>query len=115
LSRTKHVSLRDIADLQRQRSAPAGGKCKAPAGDGWRRPLTFGVCDVPKGHVRRNCFRLEYVFDVYSEAERREELNYTYNNPVKRGLESSPGDWPWSSWRFYFLHDASVLRMDRLD
>jgi hypothetical protein len=38
-----------------------------------------------------------------------------HNNPVKRGLVSSPGDWLWSSWRYYFPHDASVLRMDRLD
>jgi hypothetical protein len=37
-----------------------------------------------------------------------------HHNPVKRGLVSSPGDWLWSSWRFYFLHDASVLRMDWL-
>jgi len=48
-------------------------------------------------------------------AKRREKLNYMHNNPVKRGRVSSPGDWPWSSWRFYFLHDASVLRMDRLE
>jgi putative transposase len=54
-----------------------------------------------------------HPFDVYSEAKWREKLNC--NNPAKRGLVSSPGDWPWSSWRFYFLHDASVLRMDRLD
>ncbi len=56
-----------------------------------------------------------HPFDVYSEAKRREKLNSMHNNPVKRGLVSSPGDWPCSSWRFYFLHDASVLRMDRLD
>jgi len=52
---------------------------------------------------------------VFSEEKVREKLNYTHSNPVKRGMVSSPGDWPWSSWRFYFLHDASVLRMDRLD
>jgi hypothetical protein len=28
---------------------------------------------------------------------------------------SSPGDWPWSSWRYYYLNDLSALRMDRLD
>ena len=56
-----------------------------------------------------------HPFDVYSEAKRREKLNYMHNNPVKRGLVSSPADWPWSSWRFYYLHDASVLRMDRVD
>jgi hypothetical protein len=25
-----------------------------------------------------------------------------------------PGDWPWSSWRFYYLEDSSVLAMDRM-
>jgi putative transposase len=56
-----------------------------------------------------------HPFNVNTEEKRREKLNYMRNNPVKRGLVSSPGDWPWSSWRFYFLDDASVLRMDRLD
>jgi hypothetical protein len=37
-----------------------------------------------------------------------------HNNPVKRGLAASPGDWPCSSWRFYSLNDGSVLEMDRL-
>ena len=44
-----------------------------------------------------------HPFNVYSDEKRREKLNYMHNNPVKRGLVSSPGDWPWSSWRFYFL------------
>ena len=37
-----------------------------------------------------------------------------HNNPLKRGLVKAPGDWPWSSWRFYFLGDASIRGMDRL-
>jgi putative transposase len=53
-----------------------------------------------------------YPFNVFSEAKIHEKLTYMHNNPVKRGLVSSPGDWPWSSWRFYFLQDASILRMD---
>jgi putative transposase len=56
-----------------------------------------------------------FPFNVHSEEKRREKLEYMHNNPVKRGLVSAPGDWPWSSWRFYFLNDASILRMDRLD
>jgi hypothetical protein len=56
-----------------------------------------------------------HPFNVHPEEKRREKLNYMHNNPVKLGLVSSPGDWPRSSWRFYFLDDASVLRMDRLD
>jgi putative transposase len=56
-----------------------------------------------------------YSFNVYSDKKCREKLNYMHNNPVKRALVSSPGDWPWSSWRFYFLQDASLLPMDRLN
>jgi len=51
---------------------------------------------------------------IFSEKKRQEKLTYLHNNPVKRGLVSAPGDWPWSSWRFYFLRDASILRRDRL-
>ena len=54
-------------------------------------------------------------FNVYSEKKRQEKLDYMHDNPVKRGVVSSAGDWPWSSWRFYLLQDASILRMDRLE
>ena len=36
------------------------------------------------------------------------------NNPVQRGLLRSPEEWLWSSFRFYYLNDSSLLRMDRL-
>ena len=55
-----------------------------------------------------------YPFNVYREKKRLEKLNYMHNNPVQRGLVSSPGDWAWSSWRFYFLQDTSLLTMDRV-
>ena len=55
-----------------------------------------------------------YPFNVYSEKKRLGKLHYMHNNPAERGLVSSPGEWPWSSWRFYFLQDASILAMDRL-
>ena len=55
-----------------------------------------------------------YPFNVFSEKKFQQKLDYMHNNPVTRGLVSSPGDWPWSSWRFYFLQDASILRMDRM-
>jgi hypothetical protein len=44
----------------------------------------------------------------------RQELDYMHNNPMRRGLMSSPSDWVWSSWRFYFLDDESILRGDRV-
>jgi len=53
-------------------------------------------------------------FNVYTEKKRLQKLDYMHNNPVKRGLVSSPGEWPWSSWRFYYLEERSLLEMDRL-
>jgi hypothetical protein len=50
--------------------------------------------------------------NIWTEKKRLEKFNYMYNNPVKRRLVSSPGEWSWSSWRFYNLGDASVLSVD---
>jgi len=55
-----------------------------------------------------------YDLNVWSPKKRREKLNYMHYNPVTRKLVEKPGDWPWSSWRFYFLNDASILPMDRM-
>ena len=55
-----------------------------------------------------------YPFNVFSDSKLKQKLDHTHNNPVTRGLVSSPGDWPWSSWRFYCLEDESILRMDRM-
>ncbi len=55
-----------------------------------------------------------YDLNVWSEKKRREKLNYMHGNPVKRGLVTSPDQWPWSSFRFYYLNDASALAMDPL-
>ena len=54
-----------------------------------------------------------YPFNIFTEKKLQEKLDYMHNNPVTRGLVSSPGEWPWSSWRFYHREDASILRMDR--
>ena len=55
-----------------------------------------------------------YGLNVWSEKKRLEKLTYMHNNPVKRRLVSSPDQWPWSSFRFYYLEDSSVLAMDPL-
>jgi putative transposase len=53
-------------------------------------------------------------FGVFTERKTREKLDYMHNNPVKHRLVASPADWPWSSWRYYYLDDRSVLELDRL-
>jgi putative transposase len=58
--------------------------------------------------------RRGYDMNIWSEKKRIEKINYMHNNPVKRGLVAQPSDWPWSSWRFYYLEDRSILTMDRM-
>ena len=48
------------------------------------------------------------------KSKARDKLDYMHNNPVKGGLVAQPGDWPWSSWRFYYLGDRSILALDRM-
>jgi putative transposase len=52
--------------------------------------------------------------NIWSPKKREEKLDYMRNNPVKQGLVKYPGDWPWSSWRFYFGNDTSILGMDKM-
>jgi REP element-mobilizing transposase RayT len=62
-------------------------------------------------HVRvwqRGC----YDMNIWTPKEHDEKLDYMHNNPLKRGLVKEPGGWPWSSWRFYFLNNTSILAMD---
>jgi len=53
-----------------------------------------------------------YDFNIWSEKKRWEKLEYMHLNPVERGLVKRPGDWPWSSYRFYALGDTRLLAMD---
>jgi putative transposase len=55
-----------------------------------------------------------YDLNVWSERKRLEKLDYMDANPVKRGLVASPDQWPWSSFRFYYLDDSSLFAIDRL-
>jgi putative transposase len=55
-----------------------------------------------------------YDLNVWRERKRLEKLDYMHGNPVKRRLVTSPDQWLWSSFRFYYLEDPSVLAMDRL-
>lgn len=73
--------------------------------------LPATVRDEANGPVGQRRF---YARNVWSEKKRLEKLNYLHNNPVQRRWVSAPGEWPWSSRRFYFLQDASRIALDRL-
>jgi putative transposase len=42
-----------------------------------------------------------YDRNLTSLATVRATIEYVHRNPVRRGLCASPGDWKWSSWRWY--------------
>jgi len=50
--------------------------------------------------------------NIWTEKRRDGKLNYMRYDPVKRRLVKEPGEWPWSSWRFYYLGDTSLLTID---
>jgi len=69
-------------------------------------------------HDEANCRvwqRRFYDMNIWSRKKQLEKLDYMHNNPVARRLVGSPGDWAWSSWRFYFLEDETLITMDRMD
>ena len=53
-----------------------------------------------------------YDFNVYSRGKQQEKLHYMHANPVLRKLVKHPGEWAWSSWRFYFQKGRVLLAMD---
>jgi putative transposase len=42
-----------------------------------------------------------YDFNVWSARKEAEKLEYMHNNPVVRGFVAEPGQWEWSSYRWY--------------
>ena len=100
----KQTALRILRRLREQQQYPWCRKVLASL------RLPPSVHDESRYRVWQRRF---YPFNVYSERKRLEKLNYMHGNPVKRRLVSSPDQWPWSSFRFYFLNDTSVLAMDR--
>ena len=51
-------------------------------------------------------------FNDYTNAKKREKLEYMHRNPVTRGLVEHPKDWPWSSWAFYTKGEAGRIGID---
>jgi REP-associated tyrosine transposase len=75
--------------------------------------LTLPATVHDEAHYRVWQRRL-YAMNIWSDRKRLEKLNYMHNNPVKRGLAKQPGEWVWSSGKYYYLGDDSALAMDRV-
>jgi putative transposase len=70
-----------------------------------RQCVLFGA-DLLRTHFWQARF---YDFNVWTTKKRVEKLRYMHRNPVKRALVSSPEEWRWSSYRFYFLGEAGPV------
>lgn len=53
-----------------------------------------------------------YDFNVFTRKKVVEKLRYMHNNPVKCGLVGSPGEWKWSSYRFYAYDEKGSVTID---
>ena len=67
------------------------------------------VHDVIRGQMWQRRF---YDFNVFTDEKVTEKLFYMHENPVKRGLVKSPEQWRWSSYRFYLLEEAGLVRVN---
>jgi putative transposase len=74
----------------------------------------FGLPSTVHHHAHHRVWnRRGYDLNIYTDKMQNEKIDYIHNNPVARGLVDHPGDWRWSSWRFYYREDRSGLVMDR--
>ncbi len=56
--------------------------------------------------------RRYYDHNCRTRETTREKITYCHNNPVKKGLVEEPGDWRWSSYRWYHGMVGVLLEMD---
>jgi putative transposase len=56
-----------------------------------------------------------YDHNCRTQESTLEKINYCHNNPVKRGLVGSPGEWYWSSYNWYKGMPDVPLKMDEFE
>ena len=91
----RHASVK--ADLRPSLAAPSANRSSS------RSILEF---PLHEGHVWQRRF---YDFTVWTERKRIEKLRYMHRNPVVRGLVLEPGQWPWSSFRYYAYRETGPV------
>ena len=53
-----------------------------------------------------------YDRNVRDHREFTVKLRYLHRNPVKRGLDRSPEEWKWSSYRHYALRETGIVEIE---
>ena len=78
-----------------------------------RRQLALPFPQNERG-PRRFWQRRYYDFNVYTRPKLKEKLHYIHGNPVRAKLVEHPGDWPWSSWCYYYRGEGLLGRVARV-
>jgi putative transposase len=94
-------------------------------GETWGTPIWDDPKDKTSGHfslvlpevgIAKHFWQARfYDFNVWTERKRIEKLRYIHRNPVKRGLVSSPEQWPWTSFRWYLGGETGPVRINDTD
>jgi len=50
---------------------------------------------------------------IYTEKILRSKIDYIHANPLRRGLVKDLKDYPYSSFRNYYLNDESLIKIDK--
>lgn len=108
--RVHHDMAKILVALKRPVSDAARTHLEASGATQWldRLTITYPTRRVfrfwqPGGGFDRNIFREKSIPAI---------IDYIENNPVRRGLVSTPSDWPWSSARFRQGFNDVPIRMD---
>lgn len=74
----------------------------------------FSKLTVNDGDNQRHAFWQKRFYDHNCRTMESaiEKINYCHNNPVKRGLVKEPGDWYWSSYRWYNGYEGAKIDID---
>jgi putative transposase len=72
---------------------------------------------VVREGIKRNVFwqRRFYDHNCRTQSSVIEKINYCHSNPVIRGLVKNPGDWRWSSYRWYHGLDGIAIEIDSVE
>ena len=106
-----------VLQVLKQRVARRGLKLmgRAVSSPNLSRPMgKDGAPPVLQGERSKRQFwqRRFYDFNVSTQEKHVEKLRYMHRNPVKRGLVTEPGDWPWSSFRHYAYREIGVVEVE---
>ena len=73
------------------------------------------VVSVPSGETHVFWQRRCYDHNCRTPETVVEKINYCHYNPVVRGLVKSPGEWIWSSYKWYQGMKDVPIRMDKIE